>query len=165
MSWSSRPLDAVVGFGANLGDPERTFESAVGALAAAPGIELVSRSRLYRTPPLGPPQPDYSNAAVRLRVAMEPEELLDVLQATERAHGRDRASEVRWGPRTLDLDLLYVFGREVETERLRLPHPGLRNRAFALAPLLDVAPELASRFAPDLERLGGRPPSHAWVRP
>ncbi len=155
-------IDAVVGLGANLGDPAATFESALAALAATPGVELAARSRLYHTPPLGPPQPDYLNAAVRLRAAMEPEALLDVLQAIERAHGRDRANERRWGPRTLDLDLLFVFGRKVDTERLRVPHAGLAQRAFALAPLLDVAPELVPQFGAPLAKLGGPPSSRSW---
>ncbi len=159
---TSGELDAIVGLGANLGDPRATFESAIAALASRPGVAVVKRSRLFRTPPLGPPQPDITNAALRLRAAMDPEALLDVLLDVERAHGRDRAREVRWGPRTLDLDLLFLVGRTVDTARLRVPHPGLEERAFALAPLLDVAPELVPRFGAVLAKLGGAPESHPW---
>jgi 2-amino-4-hydroxy-6-hydroxymethyldihydropteridine diphosphokinase len=159
---ASSVIDAVVGLGANLGEPPATFASALAMIEATPGLELIARSRLYHTPPLGPPQPDYENAAIRLRAAMEPEALLDVLLAVERAHGRDRDVERRWGPRTLDLDLLYVFGRRIDTERLHVPHPGLTTRAFALAPLLDVAAELAPRFEAALAAAGGAPPSRSW---
>lgn len=134
-----RRLDAVVGLGANLGDRRTTLGRAVAALFAEPGIRGRAVSALYETDPVGPPQPDYLNAAVRLELDGTPEALLDVLQAIEQQSGRTRTD--RWGPRTLDLDLLWLDGVEVAAARLVVPHPHLHERRFALAPLLDVAPD------------------------
>jgi 2-amino-4-hydroxy-6-hydroxymethyldihydropteridine diphosphokinase len=155
-------IDAIVGLGANLGEPRATFESAIAALGATEGVSVRARSALYRTAPVGPPQPEFLNAALRLDAALGPEALLDVLLGVERAHGRDRTRELRWGPRTLDLDLLFIFGQSLSSERLVVPHRELRSRAFALAPLLDVAPELVPEFGMVLADLGGRPPVVPW---
>jgi 2-amino-4-hydroxy-6-hydroxymethyldihydropteridine diphosphokinase len=150
-------LDAVVGLGSNVGDRLATLRRAVRALERR--MEIVARSRVYETEPVGPPQPDYLNAAVRVHFGGEPLALLDVLSGIEAALGRDRASEVRWGPRTLDLDVLWIAGRRVDEERLVVPHPRLAERAFALRPLLDVAPDATdgtgTRYLlpPDAERL------------
>ncbi len=138
-SASDRRLDAVVGLGANLGDRRTLLGRAVAALFAEPGIRGRAVSALYETDPVGPPQPDYLNAAVRLELDGTPEALLDVLQAIELRSGRTRTE--RWGPRTLDLDLLWLDGVEVATARLVVPHPRLHERRFALSPLLDVAPD------------------------
>lgn len=126
----------VIGLGANLGDRLRTLRSAVQGLAALGEVQGVSR--LYETAAVGPPQPDYLNAAVLLDSALEPAALMQALLALERQHGRERRE--RWGPRTLDLDLLFSPGLELAEPGLTLPHPELPRRAFALAPLLDVAP-------------------------
>jgi 2-amino-4-hydroxy-6-hydroxymethyldihydropteridine diphosphokinase len=134
-----RPVDtdAVIGLGANLGFPELALVHAVQDLAAIG--ELVAVSALYATLPVGgPSQPDYLNAAVRLRFAGTPAELLERLLAVERAAGRERRE--RWGPRILDLDILWVAGVGLKSPELEIPHPRLRERAFALVPLLDVAP-------------------------
>jgi len=105
-------------------------------------LPVVSRSRVYETEPVGgPPQPLYLNAAAALDFEGEPLALLEALLALERDFGRVRG--VRNGPRTLDLDLLWIPGRSVAHERLVVPHPRLHERAFALAPLLDVAPDAA----------------------
>jgi dihydroneopterin aldolase/2-amino-4-hydroxy-6-hydroxymethyldihydropteridine diphosphokinase len=134
--------DVVVALGANLGAPEPTLRAAVDELAATVGVDLVARSRIYRTAPVGgPEQPSYLNAAVRLTTRLGPHALLDRLQAIEQAHGRTR--EVRFGARTLDLDLLLYGGRTVADERLVVPHPRLAERRFALVPLLDVLPDAA----------------------
>jgi 2-amino-4-hydroxy-6-hydroxymethyldihydropteridine diphosphokinase len=162
MTERSARIDAVVGLGANLGDPRATFEAAIAELGATAGVMVRARSALYRTAPVGPPQPEFRNAAVRLEAELTPLALLDLLLAIERAHGRDRAVEMRWGPRPLDLDLLYVFGRRVAEARLVVPHPELTKRAFALAPLLDVAPELVGEFGAALAELGGKPPVERW---
>ena len=133
-----------VALGANLGDRARTLVSAVDALAAlcAPGTSP-ALSGLYETAPLGPAdQPDYLNAVARLSTALGPEPLLDALQAVERRHGRAREGARRWGARTLDLDLLLHGDARLDTARLVLPHPGLAARAFVLAPLADLDPEL-----------------------
>lgn len=124
------------------------------ALGASPGVELVRASKLYATAPLGPPQPDFLNAAVLVHTTLDPEALLDVLLAVEAGLGRVRHE--RWGPRTIDLDLLWIDDLRVETPRLTVPHPGLFERAFALGPLADVLPEAAWAGA-RLAELGGPP--------
>ncbi|MDF3066524.1 MAG: 2-amino-4-hydroxy-6-hydroxymethyldihydropteridine pyrophosphokinae FolK [Polyangiaceae bacterium] len=126
----------VIGLGANLGDRVGTLRSALAALAALGEVRGVSP--LYETAAVGPPQPDYLNAAVLLDSCLDPQPLLQALLAIERQHGRERRE--RWGPRTLDLDLLFSPGLELAEPGLTLPHPELSRRAFALAPLLDVAP-------------------------
>jgi 2-amino-4-hydroxy-6-hydroxymethyldihydropteridine diphosphokinase len=158
-------LVAGIGLGSNLGDRAATLRSAVESLARVPGITGVTLSPIYETAPIGPPQPDYLNAAARVETTLDPEPLLDALLAIERAHGRERRD--RWGPRTLDLDILALWdpiahaSRTHDAPRLRVPHPHLHERAFALAPLLDVIPELAPIFAGDLASLGGSPPRWA----
>ena len=126
----------VVGLGANLGDRRATLKSAVLALEAHGVVQAVSD--LYESAAVGPPQPDYFYAAVLLDSALAPGQLLLELLAIERAHGRERRE--RWGPRTLDLDLLHSPALLVNEAALTLPHPELARRAFALQPLLDVAP-------------------------
>lgn len=136
-------MRAYVGVGANLGDRERTIRRAIDILAAQPGIELVGVSPLRETEPWGPvEQPAYLNGAVALDTELAPRDLLDVLLDVEQSLGRDRSTEVRFGPRTLDLDLL-VHGDLVHDEPgLTLPHPRLHERRFALEPLADLDPEL-----------------------
>jgi 2-amino-4-hydroxy-6-hydroxymethyldihydropteridine diphosphokinase len=131
-------LNAVVGFGANLGDRLPAMRSALAALATVARVERTSH--VYETAPVGPPQPAYLNAAVLLAWEGSAEALLDALLAIEAAHGRVRGAE-RLGPRTLDLDVLWIEGLAVDGERLVVPHPRLRERAFAVVPLLEVAPD------------------------
>lgn len=134
--------DAYVALGSNLGDSRATLVGAAEALAALPGSRLAGISRIYRTPPWGRrDQPDFLNAVVRLRTTLEPHDLLDELMAIERRFGRTRDGE-RWGPRTLDLDLLHVDGVVLDEPQLTLPHPRMGERAFVLLPLADLAPEL-----------------------
>src|SRR5690349_9604716 len=111
----------VIGLGANLGDRLSTLKSAVSALAGIGSIRAVSH--LYETAAVGPPQPDYLNAAVLLESSLEPTALLGELLAIERAHGRQRRE--RWGARTLDLDLLYSPELRLSEPDLTLPHPEL----------------------------------------
>jgi 2-amino-4-hydroxy-6-hydroxymethyldihydropteridine diphosphokinase len=135
---SSELLDAIIGLGANLGEPRSTLAAAVVALGQIGRVKAVSA--LYLTAPVGgPEQPDFLNAAVRLEYAGEPEVLLEALLAIERRFGRERRE--RWGPRLLDLDLLWIDGVELRTATLEVPHPRLVERAFALDPLLDVCPD------------------------
>jgi 2-amino-4-hydroxy-6-hydroxymethyldihydropteridine diphosphokinase len=148
--------EAVLGLGGNLGARRALFNAAIALLDAQPGCRVLARSRLYETPPLGPPQPDYLNAAVRLRFEGEVSELLSLLQRIEGWLGRER--RVRWGARTVDLDVLYWSGGPVLTAALQVPHRELGARSFALAPLLDVAPELALEWESTLHALGGPPP-------
>lgn len=135
-------IRAYIGLGSNLAEPEHQLRSAVEALARLPHTRLLTVSPFYLTPPMGPPgQPDYVNAAAALETTLPPLELLDALLAIEAAQGRTRDG-VRWGPRTLDLDLL-LYGDEVICHpRLTVPHPGLAERAFVLLPLADIAPGL-----------------------
>jgi 2-amino-4-hydroxy-6-hydroxymethyldihydropteridine diphosphokinase len=135
-------MRAYVALGSNLGDSRQHLLDAIEALAALPQTAVTARSRIYRTPPWGvTDQPDFLNAVVALETALPPHDLLDALLVIERAAGRQRNGE-RWGPRTLDLDLLHVAGQTVNDERLTLPHPHIADRAFVLLPLNDVAPEL-----------------------
>lgn len=132
--------DAYIGLGANLEDPRRQVEAAIGAIARLPQSRLLAASPCYRTAPLGPlGQPDYINAVVRIRTALAPDALLAALQGIEQRHGRLRDGP-RWGPRTLDLDLLLHGERVIRTGSLTLPHPAMHQRAFVLVPLADVAP-------------------------
>jgi 2-amino-4-hydroxy-6-hydroxymethyldihydropteridine diphosphokinase len=127
----------VIGLGANLGDRRGTLQSAVARLRTIGALRQVSD--LYETDAVGPPQPDYYNAAVLLESVLAPLQMLEQLLAIEREHGRERRE--RWGPRTLDLDLLFVPGLVWADPALTLPHPELTRRAFALLPLIDVLPD------------------------
>ncbi|MBM4039030.1 MAG: 2-amino-4-hydroxy-6-hydroxymethyldihydropteridine diphosphokinase [Planctomycetes bacterium] len=133
--------DAYVGLGSNLGDRAATLREALRRLGLLQGIQVVAASAFHETAPVGGPpwQPAFLNAAAHLRVAAGPEDLLDCLLAVEDALGRLRAE--RWGPRTLDLDLLLYDDRVVRTLRLVLPHPRLHERLFVLEPLAEIAPE------------------------
>ncbi|MDN6448619.1 MAG: 2-amino-4-hydroxy-6-hydroxymethyldihydropteridine diphosphokinase [Enterobacterales bacterium] len=131
-----------IALGSNLANPLHQVQSALNALAELPQTKLIATSSLYRTPPLGPQdQPDYLNAVVALDTDLSAENLLDHTQKIELEHGRVRKDE-RWGPRTLDLDIL-LFGDEIiNTERLTVPHYDMKNRQFMLYPLAEIAPEL-----------------------
>jgi 2-amino-4-hydroxy-6-hydroxymethyldihydropteridine diphosphokinase len=129
-------LDAVVGLGSNLGDRRATLSAAARELETFGRV--VARSALYETDPVGPPQPRYLNAAVLFQTHLTAEPLLEALLAVEAKLGRIRRE--RWGPRVIDLDILWVDGESVRTPALTVPHPSLRERPFALRPLLDVAP-------------------------
>lgn len=130
-------IDAVIGLGSNLGDRRALLAGAVRSLREA--ARVLGVSALYETLPLGPEQPHFLNAAVRIATGETPECLLERLLGIERMAGRVRRE--RWGPRVLDLDLLWIRGLVVATPSLEVPHPELLGRAFALVPLLDVAPE------------------------
>ncbi len=132
------PVTAYVGLGSNLADPRRQLAAAVRALAALEGCALGRVSGCYRTAAMGPAgQADYLNAAAALETRWSPLELLDRLQAIESVQGRVRTAH--WGPRTLDLDLLLYGDLEYADQRLQLPHPGLAERPFVLAPLAQIA--------------------------
>lgn len=136
------PVQACIGLGGNIGDVAATLRAALAAIDALPGTRLLRASRLYRTPAWGrEDQPDFINAAAVVETALGPQALLEALLAIERAHGRVRDAEGgRWGPRTLDLDLLLHGGAVVDLPGLALPHPQLHARAFVLVPLAEVAP-------------------------
>jgi 2-amino-4-hydroxy-6-hydroxymethyldihydropteridine diphosphokinase len=146
---------------------------ACALLDGTPGCTVVARSALYETEAigeagegLGDRQPRYANAAVRVRTTLEPHELLACLLAIERRLGRERAHEGgRCRPREIDLDLLWIEGITRADETLTVPHPRLAQRSFALAPLLDVAPELEATYGAALARAGGRPARLEWPAP
>ncbi len=135
---------AYVALGANLGDREATFSAVLAAFEREPDLRLVAASGVYETPPVGPSgQGPYLNAVVALHAWLSPLALLERLQAIESALGRDRGPDaVRWGPRAIDLDLLFFGERCVSLPDLEVPHPRLHERAFVLVPLADVAPAL-----------------------
>lgn len=138
---------AAIAIGSNLGDRAAHVAGAVLALAALPETVVLCRSEAIVTAPIGlpggaDPGGPYLNAAALLRTTVTPRELLSRLHAIERAAGRDRAAENgRWGPRTLDLDLLLYDGLVVDEPGLRIPHPRMHQRAFVLEPLAQIAPE------------------------
>lgn len=147
---------AYLGLGSNLGDRLEQLREAVRLLAATDGIEVVRSSRVFETEPVGPPQPAYLNAAVEIRTTLEPRELLEAAQAVEHALGRVRAE--RWGPRTIDVDILTFDDRTVDEPDLEIPHPRMHERGFVLVPLgeLDGDPMLpGGRRLSDIRLLPG----------
>jgi 2-amino-4-hydroxy-6-hydroxymethyldihydropteridine diphosphokinase len=147
---------AHVALGANLGDPVATLRAAVADLASEAG-RVVAASPVYRTAPIGvTDQPEFANAVVMLDTPLTPDSLLDVLLNIEARHGRVRVS--RWGPRTLDLDLVAYEGAARESERLTLPHPRAHEREFVLRPLCDVDPDLVLGGRTARDWLAGLPP-------
>ncbi|MDR5712192.1 2-amino-4-hydroxy-6-hydroxymethyldihydropteridine diphosphokinase [Nesterenkonia flava] len=162
---ASFPVRAVLALGSNLGDSRATLASAVDALKAAEGVTLLNTSPLARTKPVGGPdnQRDYLNQVVEIETQLSPHELLNLVQRVEEEHNRVR--EERWGPRTLDVDIVTYAGAVIDSPRLQVPHPSAAERAFVLLPwswmdpvaLLDGTPvrELAVQAADhgDVERL------------
>lgn len=133
---------AYIAIGSNLASPLEQVNAAIQALGEIPQSRIVALSSFYRTPPLGPQdQPDYLNAAVALETSLSPEALLDHTQRIELQQGRVRKAE-RWGPRTLDLDIMLFGDAVINTERLTVPHYDMKNRGFMLWPLFEIAPEL-----------------------
>jgi len=137
-----RLVPAYVALGSNLDDPRAQVERAMAALDELPQSRCVLRSSMYRSRPFGPvEQPDFINAVAGLLTALEPATLLASLQGLETSLGRARPV-VRWGPRRIDLDLLVHGSARIAQPGLELPHPGIANRAFVLAPLAEIAPDL-----------------------
>ena len=128
-----------VGVGSNLENPEKQVRSGMDECAALPRTTLRARSSLYRSAPMGPQdQPDYVNAVACLETGLLPDALLQELQAIEQRHGRQRERPQHWGPRTLDLDIL-LYGQDViDTEHLKISHPGIAERNFVLYPLAEI---------------------------
>jgi len=144
---------AFVGIGANIGDAAGQVRAAINALAALSNTRLLAASSLYRTAPVGyAEQPDFVNAAVLLETALAARALLAELQALERVHGRER--RFKNAPRTLDLDLLLYGDLLVDEPGLSVPHPRLHERAFALAPVVEIDPECV---------IPGRGPAREWL--
>ena len=131
---------AYIGLGANLGDARQTIAAAIDALRQSSGILTQKRAPLYSSDPVDAQGPIFINTVVAVDTTLEPLSLLDLLQAIEQAHGRERP--YRNAPRTLDLDLLLYGKLTIETPRLSVPHPRMHQRAFVLRPLQDLAPDL-----------------------
>ncbi|PIW44762.1 MAG: 2-amino-4-hydroxy-6-hydroxymethyldihydropteridine diphosphokinase [Zetaproteobacteria bacterium CG12_big_fil_rev_8_21_14_0_65_54_13] len=155
---------AFIALGGNIGEVAITFNSARVEIAALPHTTVTASSLLFRTPPLGPPgQPDYYNAVIAITTGLAPLALLDALQSIEHRHGRVRT--VRWGARTLDLDIIAIATEIIALPRLSIPHPLMHTRQFVLRPLCDIAPEWhhpqlgepASSLLADLLRHGEAP--------
>ncbi|WP_138496129.1 2-amino-4-hydroxy-6-hydroxymethyldihydropteridine diphosphokinase [Paenibacillus pinistramenti] len=136
---SSEHLEAYIALGANLGDREATLMEAIRTLDGHPRIAVTRCSNMYETEPVGyVEQPNFVNMAVSVTTSLSPEELLDFMLQTEQLLGRERS--IRWGPRTVDLDLLWMGGLSLDTPKLTLPHPRMMERAFVLVPLADIVP-------------------------
>lgn len=142
-----------IGLGSNLDKPRQQLHSALEALASLPHSRLVGHSSLYASDPLGPAdQPRYVNAVAALDTELQPWSLLDALQRIEQEQGRVRKAE-RWGPRTLDLDILLFGERQIDDARLTVPHYHMHARPFVLYPLAELAPELQLPDGRDLHEL------------
>ncbi|MEB1528704.1 2-amino-4-hydroxy-6-hydroxymethyldihydropteridine diphosphokinase [Xanthomonas sp. WHRI 7945] len=137
---SAAPVQACIGLGGNLGDAAATLRAAIAALDTLPHTRLLRASQLYRSPAWGnEAQPDFINAAAVLSTALSAPELLQALLALEGRHGRQRTAGERWGPRTLDLDLLLYAEAVIDLPGLQVPHPYLHQRGFVLLPLAEIA--------------------------
>lgn len=132
-------MNVVIGLGGNLGDRIANLRGAIDRLAAVSGLRIVAKSYVYETAAVGPPQPDYLNAAILAECTLSLDDLMTSLLAIEKSLGRERLE--KWGPRTIDLDILWAEGTTQSTAHVTVPHPHLHERSFALKPLLDVAPD------------------------
>ncbi len=144
---------AYIAIGSNLGQPALKARAAIEALSQASGVTVTAASSLYSSKPMGPAdQPDYINAVVEITTTLDPITLLDTTQAIELKHGRERKAE-RWGPRTLDLDILLYGNETISQERLTVPHYGMKEREFVLYPLAEIAPDLTLPDSSSLQSL------------
>jgi 2-amino-4-hydroxy-6-hydroxymethyldihydropteridine diphosphokinase len=126
-----------IALGSNLGDSLSILNNGVRKLGETDKIELISCSNWYKTKPIGPPQPDYLNGCVTIKTELTPQELLNILLNIEQQFGRIRKE--KWGPRTLDLDLILYEDLILNTPNLQIPHPRMREREFVLIPLAEIA--------------------------
>jgi 2-amino-4-hydroxy-6-hydroxymethyldihydropteridine diphosphokinase len=161
------PVVAGLGIGANLGDAQGSVRAALAAISGLPDTRLMKASSLYRTAPWGvTDQPDFINACALVETRLSPRALLDGCLAIERGMGRDREKALRWGPRLIDIDVLFHGTTVSDEPRLQLPHPRLFERGFVLAPLAEIEPglviagrkvaeALAALGQPDWTRLPG----------
>ena len=140
---------AYLGLGSNVGDRLANLQRAVDAFRGEPGVRIASSSRVWETVPIGgPPQPKYLNAVLRVETDRSPRELLDACRSVEQALGRVRTE--RWGPRTIDVDILLYDDETVDAPDLTVPHPRMTERAFVVLPLLELDPD---PMLPDGRRL------------
>ena len=160
----SQKARAFIGAGANLGEPVRQIRQALDELEKSPGVRLGAVSSLYRTQPMGPvEQPPFINAVFSLECGISPQDLLVLLLDVEQRMGRVRGE--RWGPRVIDLDLLFYGGEIISEQGLEVPHPRLHERRFVLVPLVEIAPDIIhpvlKKSAFDL--LAALPAEGPWV--
>lgn len=155
---------AFIGLGANLNDPIHQVQHALKALSLLPDSQLVQASSLYGSKPLGPKeQPDYVNAVAELATRLTPEQLLSALQRVEQEQGRQRKA-LRWGPRTLDLDIILYGDLVLNSERLTIPHYHFKLREFVLYPLAEIAPQLILPDGTPLQQLLKQVPQNGLER-
>lgn len=151
--------EALIALGGNVGDARATLAAAIEELCDGAAVRLRARSSDYRTPPWGvEDQPPFVNCAIAVETSLAPHDLLKLAQRIEAAHGRNRAAETRWGPRTLDIDLIDHGGIELATADLTLPHPRALQRAFVLLPLAEIVPNgtiAGVRIADALAKIDG----------
>jgi 2-amino-4-hydroxy-6-hydroxymethyldihydropteridine diphosphokinase len=134
--------DVLIALGGNVGDVRATFQKAIANICGMAQAALLARSSDYATPPWGEPdQPRFINACIQIETALDPHALMFTLHRIEKKFGRDRARETRWGPRTLDLDLIAYDDVSIDKPELTLPHPRLFERAFVLTPLAEIVPD------------------------
>ena len=135
-------IEVYIGLGSNLALPEKQIKDACVSLAAIPDSAFITCSSLYQSQPMGPQdQPDYVNAVALIETALSPELLLQQTQLIESQQGRIRKGN-RWGPRTLDLDMLLFGQQQIDSEYLTVPHAGMKLREFVLYPLFEIAPDM-----------------------
>jgi 2-amino-4-hydroxy-6-hydroxymethyldihydropteridine diphosphokinase len=133
-------MDAFLGLGSNIGDRLVTLQRAIDLLATEPGVRVIRTSRIWETDPIGgPEQPDFLNTVAEIETALEPLDLLDAVSRVEATLGRTR--DIRWGPRTIDIDILLIDGLTIDDDRLTVPHPRMHQRAFVVMPLLELIPD------------------------
>jgi 2-amino-4-hydroxy-6-hydroxymethyldihydropteridine diphosphokinase len=133
-------MDALLGLGSNIGDRLTTLQQAIDLLAQEPGIDVQRTSRVWETDPVGgPEQPDFFNVVAEIDTTLEPHDLLEAVNRVEATLGRTR--DIRWGPRTIDIDILLIDGLTIDDDRLTVPHPRLYQRAFVVMPLLELIPD------------------------
>jgi len=162
VTFAPAPRRAYLGIGSNLGERLGYLQLAVDQLAATEGVTVVGVSPVYETAPVGgPEQPDYLNAVVAVDTALTPHELLRVAHDIEAA--AERVRTVRWGPRTLDVDVLLVGDERVDDPDLVVPHPRMAERAFVVVPLADLDPAWRARIPPDRDAV--RPTRLALTTP
>src|SRR6266516_4614451 len=134
--------DVLIALGGNVGDVRATFQKVISNICGMTQAALLARSSDYTTPPWGEEhQAPFTNACIEIITSLDPHALLFTLHRIEKKFGRDRASETRWGPRTLDLDLIAYDDVSIEKPELTLPHPRLLQRAFVLVPLAEIVPD------------------------
>lgn len=163
MSPRARFVPAYIGLGSNLDGPEQQVRRALTEIGELPDTRLSATSGLYRSAPVGPgPQADYINAVARIETSLSPPALLAALHQIENRHGRERS--LRWGPRTLDLDILLFGDRRISSQELEVPHPQLTHRNFVIRPLAELAPDLILPDGTALADLLAKVPSRGIVR-